>query len=93
MDTALIRPLAWDPPYAASAALKKQKKKKIVFSNLFVASKDPLMTSWGNEWDNNNGYSPVFPTVSLGPLRSHLPPAAEQPLQTNDGVLVTSEGS
>ena len=25
---ALIRPLAWEPPYAAGAALKKQKKKK-----------------------------------------------------------------
>ena len=27
--TALIRPLAWGPPYAGGAALKKQKKKKI----------------------------------------------------------------
>ena len=26
--TAPIRPLAWDPPYAAGAALKRQKKKK-----------------------------------------------------------------
>ena len=26
--TAPIRPLAWDPPYAASVALKRQKKKK-----------------------------------------------------------------
>ena len=26
--TAPIRPLAWDPPYAAGAALKKKKKKK-----------------------------------------------------------------
>ena len=26
--TALIRPLAWEPPYAKSAALKRQKKKK-----------------------------------------------------------------
>ena len=25
--TALIRPLAWEPPYAAGAALKRQKKK------------------------------------------------------------------
>ena len=28
MATALIRPLAWEPPYAASVALKKKKKKK-----------------------------------------------------------------
>ena len=26
--TALIRPLAWEPPYAAGAALKRPKKKK-----------------------------------------------------------------
>ena len=26
--TALIRPLAWDPPYAADVAQKRQKKKK-----------------------------------------------------------------
>ena len=26
--TALIRPLAWEPPYAAGAALKRQEKKK-----------------------------------------------------------------
>ena len=26
--TALIRPLAWEPPYDAGAALKRQKKKK-----------------------------------------------------------------
>ena len=25
---ALIRPLAWEPPYAAGAALKRQKRKK-----------------------------------------------------------------
>ena len=27
-DTALIRPLAWEPPYAAGVALEKTKKKK-----------------------------------------------------------------
>ena len=27
--TALIRPLAWEPPYAAGAALEKTKKKKL----------------------------------------------------------------
>ena len=29
--TALIRPLAWEPPYAMSMALKRQKKKLIYF--------------------------------------------------------------
>ena len=38
--TALIRPLAWEPPYAMSAALKrtkrqKKKKKKKCFQRLF----------------------------------------------------------
>ena len=28
MATAPIRPLAWDPPYAMGATLKRQKKKK-----------------------------------------------------------------
>ena len=28
MATAPIRPLAWEPPYAAGAALKKKKKKR-----------------------------------------------------------------
>ena len=27
--TALIRPLAWEPPYAAGAALKSKKKRKV----------------------------------------------------------------
>ena len=28
VGTALIQPLAWDPPYAVSAALEEEKKKK-----------------------------------------------------------------
>ena len=28
VDVALIRPLAWEPPYSAGVALKKKKKKK-----------------------------------------------------------------
>ena len=28
---ALIRPLAWEPPYATCAALKRQKKKKMMW--------------------------------------------------------------
>jgi len=30
MATALIGPLAWEPPHAMGAALKRQKKKKVV---------------------------------------------------------------
>ena len=30
---ALIRPLAWEPPYAAGEALKKKKKKKKPYSS------------------------------------------------------------
>ena len=29
--TALIRPLAWEPPYGTVVALKRQKKKKFLF--------------------------------------------------------------
>ena len=37
--TALIGPLAWEPPYAADAALKRQKKESnfILFIYLFFA--------------------------------------------------------
>ena len=41
--TALFQPLAWEPPYAASASLKRQKTKKRkektwfeVFSSVFI---------------------------------------------------------
>ena len=34
MVTALTRPLAWEPPYAVGAALKRQKKKKKKNQNL-----------------------------------------------------------
>ena len=33
---ALIRPLAWEPPYAVGAALEKPKKIKIKGKNLFL---------------------------------------------------------
>ena len=33
---ALIRPLAWEPPYAMSVALKSQKKKK--YREMFIHS-------------------------------------------------------
>ena len=36
--TALIQPLAWEPPYATSVALKRQKRKKIVWVDLDVTS-------------------------------------------------------
>ena len=42
--TALIRPLAWEPPYAAGAALKRQKEtnqtnKKAIFKKEFMGHK------------------------------------------------------
>ena len=37
MATAQVRPLAWEPPYAAGGALKKKtKKKKMGNNNLFL---------------------------------------------------------
>ena len=39
----LIGPLAWEPPYAASAALKRQKKKnRNIRLNLFREQRAPL---------------------------------------------------
>ena len=35
---ALIQPLAWEPPYAMGAALKKTKKKKKVFYSVKACS-------------------------------------------------------
>ena len=36
-NTALIRPLAWEPPYAVGAALKSKKRKKVHFnSKIFI---------------------------------------------------------
>ena len=37
----LILPLAWEPPYAVGAALKKEKKKEIRLSKLTFTSREP----------------------------------------------------
>ena len=45
--TALIQPLAWEPPYAVGAALKRQKK--IFFICLFVCfleKRTPGLSLW-----------------------------------------------
>ena len=45
-----IRPLAWEPPYVAGAALKRQKdKKNIVFLLLNMASSLYILDT--NVWD------------------------------------------
>ena len=58
--TALIRPLAWEPPYAMGAALKRQKEKKkknvkqknprTTFSYLGITSWDPKSVSKTLDW-------------------------------------------
>ena len=63
--TALIRPLAWDPPYAEGAALKKAKKIKIKIKlkkNLNCSALVVLMI-WGDIC--NLVISVLFSTVSL----------------------------
>ena len=50
--TALIRPLAWDPPYAAGAALEKTKKKNKKNNLLLIMTKQmkgfkSISLSWG----------------------------------------------
>ena len=43
--TALIRPLAWEPPYAAGAALKKPQAKPKLISSI---THHPLIRRWFN---------------------------------------------
>ena len=50
---ALILPLAWEPPKAMSAALKKQKKKiESVFERLFAGNKREDKKQKGSCVDN-----------------------------------------
>ena len=44
-----VGPLAWEPPYVAGAALKRQKDKKIVFLLLNMASSLYILDT--NVWD------------------------------------------
>ena len=45
--TAVIRPLAWETPYAVGAALKRQKdKKKIIMFLIFCFSRKVVMNSF-----------------------------------------------
>ena len=43
--TVLIRPLAWEPPYATSVALKRKEKENVfgVFQNVFVGQSQVLI--------------------------------------------------
>ena len=38
VGTAPIRPLAWKPPYAVSAALDKRKKKNLLYYHMYIVS-------------------------------------------------------
>ena len=67
--TALIQSLAWEPPYATGAALKRQKKKKIfpnkLFPNKIVFSR--YFTQDRNAMKENN-----FKKVNSGDICSDL---------------------
>ena len=41
--TAPIRPLAWEPPYAAGAALKRQKTKQTAFNHFLPSALPPIL--------------------------------------------------
>ena len=50
--TARIWPLAWEPPYAAHAALKRQKTKKKLFCILWRVLQLQWMDGWSREEQN-----------------------------------------
>ena len=67
--TALIRPLAWEPPYAMGAALKRLKTKRkgqqITNAGEDVEKKVPSSTVGGNvNWYNHYGNSMEVPQES-----------------------------
>ena len=54
--TALIRPLAWEPPYASGAAQEMAKKKKKMKSQITCVSTIALLDTYskttGHNWDD-----------------------------------------
>ena len=65
--------LAWEPPYAAGEALKRQKKKKKLSSNtnifLKVCSKTYLKQTW-KDWNTGMNYKDI--TIILASLSKLL---------------------
>ena len=51
MAVALMRPLAWEPPYAVAAARKKKKKKRVLLLGVDVKTVCPtlLKGTWTSE--------------------------------------------
>ena len=61
--TALIRPLAWEPPYAAGAALEKAKRQKEKKKKKKKDHKQPpsfLVTVLPNNFPNSFQFSELF---------------------------------
>ena len=60
--TALIGPLAWDPPYAEGVALKRQQPQNI---------KSTVLTVKWQSWDMNPGHGSI--EAALQPLHHAVP--------------------
>jgi len=57
---AQIRPLAWEPPYAADAALKRQKRKKIKEKKYGV----PVVAQWLTNPTRNHEVAGSVPALA-----------------------------
>ena len=68
MATAPIRPLAWEPPYAAGAALEKPKKQNKT-KNLGV----PVVAQWLTNPTRNHEVAGSIPALAQGVKDPALP--------------------
>ena len=62
-DAALIKPLAWEPPYAVSAALKNRNKKHPQKTSPAVAMptiSKKIVIQLGGQEDNKMNYREIF---------------------------------
>ena len=62
--TALTRPLAWEPPYAAGVALEKTTKKKRAQGDDSTSRAEPVRELLPTGWQHPHDLQPWEPTVS-----------------------------
>ena len=66
---ALIRPLAWQPPYAAGVALKKQKTKKVKKNNN-ITNNSTMPDSLEGDYEITDGGLAALPVLKICAVES-----------------------